>query len=253
MIVSGRLRDLADKLLFGQAYPLHIEVARQPIRIAVDGEVVLEADGPVVDWDLDPRSSTLDPGPHRITVTGDGTEVGWTVIKSRLNHKTEGQIVLDSIDVRETYGLNTDPEHLNRVLHDPALEQHLEWYELPFTNEELDTIEDLVPEDGEPWGQMVACREGELLPKKPSLPADPIERYGQTDAVDTYAGKYLDGGRFRVGFTRDVDKHMRELRRRTDKPLTSWQAAYSLAYLRDLQSRISDDRKELRALGIYVT
>jgi hypothetical protein len=253
MIVSGRLRDLADKLLFGQAYPPHVEVTRDPILIAVDGGVVLEADEQVVDWAFDPRLPSLERGPHRITVTGDGTAVSWTVIKSALTHKSEREIVLDSIDVRETYGLNTDSQHLDQVLHDPALEQHLEWYEVSFTNEELDIIEDLVSEDTEPWGQMVVYREGEAPPMEPSLPADPIERYGQTQAVDTYAGNYLDGGRFHVGFTREADEHLEVLRRRTDKPMRSWQATYSLAYLRELQRRIGEDRKELRGLGIYVT
>jgi hypothetical protein len=254
MIVSGRLRDLADKLLFGQAYPLHIEVTdpgRESIRITVDGDLVLEEDRLIVDWAFDPRLPSLEPGPHQITVTDETHAVTWTVIKSRFTHLTEDEIFQDSIDVRETYGLNTDPAYVHEIMHDPALELNLECLMLPMTDDELAVV-DSFEDPGQPWGEMVVGRRESEPP--PALPAtDPVDRYCEIDAADVYAGCYIDRGKLILGFTRDADKHLEELRRRTDMPLDSFQATYSLAYLRDVQQRIVEDWEELRTLGIYLT
>jgi hypothetical protein len=283
LVVTGRLRELAGQLLFGQPYPLHVEATDRvgknchpacttgvtQLAVYVDGEIadsraqrdLAKARRLHLHYDFSLHASALSPGPHTIGVTathagGAVTSLEWPVVKSAYTDRTEAEILEDSIEFRTDFGLNTDPTYIDQIMHDPALESNWEFYGDPLTTAEIASVDALNSDSSEPWGQLVADD-----PVAPSLqhsravssPKDPIERYGAGEAADTYAGKYIARGQIRVGFTRDATSHVARLRQQTGKPLVPFKATYSLRYLQDLHKRIADDWRELESAGIDLT
>jgi hypothetical protein len=273
--VSGRLRELENKLLFGQLYPLTVIATEPPgasglrrIDILVDGvPTASRSDGCAsegcsrsLSWNFDPRIESLAIGAHSITAraedhAGNQASVTWTVQKSRYADMTEQEILEDSIEFRTDFGLNTDAAYIDQIMHDPALESNWEFYGVPLTTAELAAVDALNSDSSEPWGQLVA--DDPAAPLRQSRPApsrrDPIERYGSDEAADAYAGKYIAHGQIRVGFTRDAASHVARLRQQTGKPLVPFKARYSLRYLQELHKQIVDDWRELESSGIDVT
>ena len=282
--VEGRLRDLAGKLLFGQGYAVWARAtdSEEPycypdcphgvdrIELTVDGVVreftsQRECRGPGcaldLNYSLSPYQIPLTPGPHEVRVTatdfaGDASSLTWTVVVSLYADRTEDEILQDSLEFRQAFGLGTDAAYLDQIMHDPALEPNWEYYDVPLTSSELDLVDNLNEDTFDPWtggatdGTAGSSSQAE---EQAALPSDPIERYGQGTAVGVYAGSYIDAGRILVGFTRDAAVHVSRLRRLTEKPLASFKATYSLAHLRSVQERIDRDWDELRAIGVEVT
>lgn len=82
-----------------------------------------------------------------------------------------------------------------------------------------------------------------------------VHQYAEANG-DVYAGKVLAGGRLWVGFTRDADGHLAELRSRlpaAGPPVGAFRASYSLRELRALQDEVTAAMSALRAEGVDVS
>lgn len=285
LYVTGRLRELAGRLVFGQPYALHVEATDRldetcyptcwdgvkSIYVQVDGQTVAsrvqrdcyqEGCRLALDYAFHPNEPLRAAGVHTIRViatnfAGEGTSVEWTVVRSIYADRTEDEVLQDSLEFRQDFGLNQDPSYIDGIMHDPALESNWEYYDVPLTADELATV-DLLNEDGtQPWGEIETDAEPEQASaageQSALVPGDPIERYGETEAAGVYAGSHIAAGHIMVGFTRDASFHLKQLRQRTSKPLAAFNAQYSLSYLRELQERVTGDWEELRSVGVQVT
>jgi hypothetical protein len=78
--------------------------------------------------------------------------------------------------------------------------------------------------------------------------------YG-TEHSDVYAGVFYSTGRVYVGFTRDAEDHLAELRRHVDDPdgLRAFRADYTYAQIAETSARISADLDSLQRAGIPIT
>jgi hypothetical protein len=106
-------------------------------------------------------------------------------------------------------------------------------------------------------GLWLTVEEQELWDAREELfeKADVIQRYGEEVASDAFAGlwcEHVGSGQICVRFSKDVEKHAGELRRRFAHPetLRVFPAEYSEGELEGLQERLGDDDDELSRLGI---
>ena len=134
---------------------------------------------------------------------------------------------------RLAFGLDASDAVLDATLNDPSLS---EAYGVPLTAAEEQYVDN---------GQAVQAAVGV------------IEDYGKTSAANSYAGRYTDyanGTLVYVGFTRDADYHLAELKKifRYPEKLRLFPVTRTIADLKGVHERIVDDIDALAAEGVDV-
>ena len=248
--LSGRLRDLKGRELFGEPYQLTAtadEPAGEPgiskIEIFLDGErqgswpssCTTGGCAQTVSWSFDPSPEAIESGGHTIEVratdhAGARESARWTVYKSDLDPlPTEDELFAESLAFRQERGLSTDPQLVRDVMHQHAYGASRDRYGVPLTPAELRQmdIEHELDDDiggSEEWAEDRVWMmsedppEGELSRAAVEEDPDAIERYGNVHP-DVYAGSFVDAGAVYVGFTDNAAQHLAALDATTDEPL----------------------------------
>lgn len=151
---------------------------------------------------------------------------------------THQDLVDQSRDFREMFGLDVTAAHIEDVLANPALERTISQFGVPLTASEEQEM-----------SQRDAASGGS---------ADQLVSWIQANAVENFAGVWIDqkaGGLVRVGFTQDAESMLSTLKAHFDfaDRLRTFTATYTLVQLQALLDRVQADRATLSDEGVDIT
>lgn len=258
LTLTGTLVGNANKTLTdGSAYGLHVagsEATGVSLEITVDGDEVESASqgcsaacgAYAYDWTFDTEEYA--PGEYVIGATltdgqGDERSSSFKVTvppkapdtEPTYTPPTRDERLGDATSFRQNFGLNAETTYVNATLDDPTLADSEELYGVPLTSAELTELDTRIAMADE---------------------VGTIEDYA-LDYASEYADLYTDqagGGLIYVGWTRNADQHMADLRARFPYPerLRSFTAARTKDDVATLHQRVTADVDVLRADGIDV-
>lgn len=195
--------------------------------------------------------------------------MSWQVSVSDLDPlPTEDQLYNESIGFRRERNLRSDETYVRGLLNDPANDAGRDRYGVPLTPQELQQMDaehgvddddagsasfsgDTIYPEGSSFREAAPADAAASTRAQSTSSLDPTDQYGVAHP-DVYAGSYRNAGTILVGFTRDADYHLSQLRQLTSTPLALFAASRTKQDLETLRDRIVGDDAVLQADGVLV-